>query len=86
MMKKAISLGAVVLVVVHERSDADGGRAFDARAARELRKKIEEQLKKGKPGQPTAPEKLKGLAEQLESRVKSQLKKKEEERPQSVAE
>lgn len=46
----------------------------------ELRKKVEEQLKKSKPGQPAAPEKLKGLSEQLESRVRSQLKQ-EEERP-----
>jgi serine protease Do len=59
---------------------AEGPLTPEQRA--ELRKKIEEQLKKGKPGQPATPDKLKGLAEQLESRVRSQLKK-EEDRPRS---
>jgi S1-C subfamily serine protease len=78
-----VVLGLLIVLVLVVGSGAPGlaaDAALTPQQRAELRKKVEEQLKKTKPGQPAAPEKLKGLSDELESRLRSQLKQ-EEERP-----
>jgi serine protease Do len=75
----ATSLVVVLSIFVAGRSFAAEGALTPEQRA-ELRKKVQDQLKQAKPGKPVESEKLKGLADQLENRVRSLLKQ-EEERP-----